>query len=114
MTRFEATVFRSVLEKMALYSGYSNVDMYFSKNINIELKIKTNKDHFMFEIIVNLSNADPIDCSDCHLAWLIRDNRNLMSAVVNGDCSNRTRFDLLDPNGFIACPVSITVYAAAN
>ena len=51
--------------------------------------------------------ADPIDCSDCHLAWLIRYNRNLMQAVKSGYCSNGTRFESLDPNGFADCPVII-------
>ena len=53
--------------------------------------------------------ADPIDCSDCHLAWLIRDNRNLISALIDGQCSNGTRFEDLDPNGLADCPVIIMI-----
>ena len=45
------------------------------------------------------------DCSDCHLAWLIRDNRKLLPSVEQGTCSNGTTFDQLDPNGFAECPV---------
>ena len=50
---------------------------------------------------------DPIDCvSDpCHLAWLIRDNRNLLKVVDGATCSNGTGFEELDPDGFQNCPV---------
>ena len=52
--------------------------------------------------------ADPIDCSDCHLAWLIRDNRNLLPAVYLGQCSNGTTFEDLDPIGYNECPILST------
>ena len=50
---------------------------------------------------------DPFDCvSDfCHLAWLIRDNPDLLKAVTGGRCINGTKFKQLDPNGFNHCPV---------
>ena len=48
--------------------------------------------------------TDPINC-DCHLAWLIRDNRHLLPGVIYGKCSNGTSFKDLDPNGFASCPV---------
>ena len=51
--------------------------------------------------------TDPIDCGDCHLTWLIRDNRQLLDAVVGGSCSNGTRFGALDPSGYANCPVII-------
>ena len=44
--------------------------------------------------------TDPMDCSDCHLAWLIRDNRHLLAAVYKGTCSNGTTFQQLEPKGF--------------
>lgn len=53
---------------------------------------------------------DTIDCEKdvCHLAWLIRDNRHLLSAVSRGKCSNGTTFEKLDPEGFVVngvrCP----------
>ena len=51
--------------------------------------------------------TDPFDCSDCHLTWLIRDNRRLLPAVYKGTCSNGTRFEDLNPNGYENCPVII-------
>ena len=50
---------------------------------------------------------DPIDCESdlCHMAWLIRDNRNLLPAVNLGQCSNGTIFEDLDPNGYNDCPI---------
>jgi len=59
---------------------------------------------------LNSFNLDPIDCEmdPCHLAWLIRDNRHLLSAI-GGQCSNGTLFDYLDPNAFTDFPVIIIV-----
>ena len=51
--------------------------------------------------------TDPFDCSDCHLVWLIRDNRHLLAAVYGATCSNGTVFKDLDPNGYADCPVII-------
>ena len=64
---------------------------------------------------------DPFDCSKdpCHLAWIIRDNRQFLKFLkrdknydecnedVNKNyramCSNGTSFDDLDQNGFDHC-----------
>jgi hypothetical protein len=53
-------------------------------------------------------NTDAFDCVNdpCHLAWLVRDNRNLLSTVQQGKCSNGSSFDQLDVNEFQNCPVS--------
>ena len=51
---------------------------------------------------------DPIDCSDCHLTWLIRDNRHFLEFIYEGQCSNGTYLTDLDPNGFSDCPVRTT------
>ena len=52
--------------------------------------------------------ADPIDCERdiCHLAWLIRDDPNLMVAFYNNipTCSNGTRLDRLETSVFQSCP----------
>ena len=52
--------------------------------------------------------TDPLDCSTdkCHLAWLIRDNPNLLKYVVDATCSNGTLFTDLKPADFDAqnCP----------
>ena len=53
------------------------------------------------------------ECSDCHLAWLIRDNRHLLPVILSGvdyttpTCTNVTYFHLLNPNGYADCPVFI-------
>ena len=41
---------------------------------------------------------DPFDCEKdpCHLAWLIRDNRNLLGALRDATCSNGTKFERLN------------------
>ena len=63
---------------------------------------------FCFEfaqILLFLISQDPFDC-DCHLAWLIRDNRELLPYLDDtGTCSNGTTFEDLDPNGFADCAV---------
>ena len=60
---------------------------------------------FLFFLII--CDPDPIDCRDCHLTWLIRDNRHLLTKVYGGQCSNGTSFEELDPQGFADCPVSL-------
>ena len=49
-------------------------------------------------------HIDPINCADCNLAWLIRDNRRLLKNVLYTTCSNGTRFEDLNPNGYRTCP----------
>ena len=46
--------------------------------------------------------TDAIDCKTdpCHLAWLIRDNPNLLKVVGNGRCTDGTRFEDIDPKTF--------------
>ena len=61
----------------------------------------------MFSIFFfKLKQIDPIDCETdfCHLAWLIRDNRDLLPAVAAGVCSNGTAFEDLNPDGYKSCP----------
>ena len=56
-------------------------------------------------------HLDPIDCTAnlCDLAWLIRDNRQLLNYVKSGTCSNGTAFTNLNPSGFpINCNVVTT------
>ena len=54
---------------------------------------------------------DPFDCvSDlCHLSWLIRDNPDLLKSVTGGRCSNGTKFEQLNPNGFNNCLVNFNL-----
>ena len=42
-------------------------------------------------------SKDPIEC-DCHLQWLIRDNRDLMKVIYGGTCSDSTPFEKLIPD----------------
>ena len=51
---------------------------------------------------VNYFSIDPFVC-DCGIAWLIRDNQNLLKAINGATCANTTRFEELDPNGFNQC-----------
>ena len=48
-------------------------------------------------------NVDPIDCSNCNLAWLIRDNRQLLTPISGGTCSNGTVFANLNPYAYANC-----------
>ena len=81
LTRFEATVFQSVLEKIAPFPYKSRIDI----------------------------SGNPIDCSDdniCHLAWLLRDRNYLLPAVVGGTCSDGTSFNNVNIDGLNDCPVN--------
>lgn len=56
---------------------------------------------------------DPFDCTTdyCHLSWLIRDNRNLLSAFDTfypPRCSNGTYFSELNPDGYVDCQIKQT------
>ncbi|XP_046650032.1 uncharacterized protein LOC124341131 [Daphnia pulicaria] len=76
LTRFEEAVFKSLLEQMVVTNGGG---------------------------LVNLE-SNPVNCGDCHLAWLIRDNPNLLSAVKSATCSDGTPFASLSPSIFSSCP----------
>lgn len=60
---------------------------------------------------------DPIDCSPrgiCSLAWLVRDNPNLLDRVWSATCSNGTYLYDLNPNAMQGlngkkCPKSSTI-----
>ena len=57
--------------------------------------------------------SDNFDCEkdNCHLAWLLRDNRRLLAAVRNGRCYFGTEdfpFALIAPGLFSECPVCYT------
>ena len=100
MTRFESGVFKNVLQNMEkVYNITGNNEMA----VNI---YKSNKkvNHFCFNL-KQFAKLDPINCTDdpCHLAWLIRDNPNLLEYVKYGECSNGTRFEHLNPFGFEDC-----------
>lgn len=42
-------------------------------------------------------SKDPIEC-DCHLQWLVKDNRDLMKVISGGTCSDSTPFEILIPD----------------
>jgi len=82
LTRFESGVFQSVLEGIA--ASNNNLTSY-----------------------VDIAGSQ-IDCVTdiCHLAWLVRDNPNLLNYVQNGVCNNGTTFKALLPEGFNSCPIT--------
>jgi len=43
---------------------------------------------------------------DCHLEWLIKDHRHLLSYIVDATCSNSTSFNDLSPDSYAGCPVN--------
>ena len=45
---------------------------------------------------------DPIKC-DCHLAWLVRDNRNLLNYIEGAKCSDSKNVVDLKAQDFIRC-----------
>jgi len=102
LTRFDSEVFFQVLSRIA--SDSSELQAYFH--------ITDSKPRVFF---IKLSNnicklyLDPIDCESdpCHMAWIIRDNRRLLSVVNDGQCSNGTLFNQLDPNEYTDCQVSL-------
>ena len=67
-------------------------------------------DRIIYNFLKNVVSftSDPFDCvSDpCHLAWLIRDNRQLLDQVPAARCSNGVAFKDLDVSQFNDCPAS--------
>ena len=57
-------------------------------------------------IFINIADTDPFDCASdpCHMAWLIRDNRDLLTPVASAQCSNGTWFTDLNPSALKGCP----------
>lgn len=84
-----------------IYNGNNEINIGKSK-LSISL-IGTLK--AFFKTHLKQLQLDPIDCTDdpCHLAWLIRDNPNLLRYVKYGECSNGTLFENLNPFGFENC-----------
>ncbi|KAI9554619.1 hypothetical protein GHT06_019892 [Daphnia sinensis] len=77
LSRFEEAVFRPLLEQMI--SATNNGGL-----VNLE--------------------SNPLECGDCHLAWLIRDSPGLLNAVESAVCSDGTALSALNPSIFADCP----------
>ena len=76
--------------------------------MKLQLKIQLPIGFFLNQIIIpknGIFDIDPFDCESdpCHLAWLIRDNRDLFGRLDDARCSNGTLFNQLDPDGFNQC-----------
>ena len=108
LKRFESGVFQSVL--LSLKGNNNDYNSYYASiNGGIHLEVSFNQSEVD---IINMYRSslitDPIDCTTdpCHLAWLIRDNRQLINYVRYGYCSNGTAFSDLNAFGYSNCPIS--------
>ena len=85
--------------------------------IQFLLAVKYKKHHKDFQSKIFLKNAignftDPFNCycDPCHLAWLCRDNRNLLSHVFGAKCygtgvgNDNVFFEQISPDYFTNCP----------
>ncbi len=97
LTLYESAIFQTMLEQM-VFAGDGRGQVYIYAGISVR-KFHLNKISFHLYIYIP---TDPIEC-DCHLAWLIRDNRDLLNATKSSGCSNGTRFEDLNPEGFVDC-----------
>lgn len=62
----------------------------------------------LFKDRIFYSLSDLVDCSDCGLAWIIRDNRQLLKSV-QGTCNRNasaTPFQELDEHDYDQCEAS--------
>ena len=82
----------------------ASLEQFYKKCLKL---VSENSSSIMVSIIVRLSPeyekiifypiADPFAC-DCGLAWLIRDNRTLLTSTSGGTCADSKPFETLDPN----------------
>lgn len=109
LTRLESKVFKSILQQMTETTAYIAGVPWLGPSLDIsKSKLYTNQFKITLIICCLYFVEDPIDCSidPCHLAWIFRDNKDLLKAIKNGECSNGTLFELLDGvNAFNNCPV---------
>ena len=74
--------------------------------VDIESSIKQLDNLFdKFNNDITTYHSAPIDCvtDPCHMAWLIRDNRNLLSAIGFATCADGTPFGQLSANNYANC-----------
>ena len=109
LTRFEASSFKKFLYRQADLGG-RGIDIYGSNYMHRKLYLlSSNFNRFFCEDLIN--------CEEdlCHLAWLIRDNPNLLVYLratcdcmdLLPSCTNGTLLSKLNPNGFKHCPIEI-------
>ena len=98
LPRLDSDVFKKMLEQMV--TGIGNIDLgqYAAASKLIIFNVIENV------VFIFLNLADIVECGDCSLAWLIRDNRPLLRPILNGGCNNGSSFINLDPNGYNDCP----------
>ena len=106
-TRFQSSVFQGILQKMA--NGWENlgvIHVHRSKKWISHVRIILRINHWAFHLFPcnHLLHAclDSFDC-DCHLAWLIVDNRHLLRHVRGAKCSDGLPFTKLTSSQFAAC-----------
>ena len=108
MTDFQSSVFQSTLNSIGRYNN-SNKN-YVSISLSITNRSNNTVPHKNQIKNWTLFHLDPIDCLNnlfYLLAWLIRDNRQLLNYVNGGVCSNGTAFTNLNPLSSFSC-IAIT------
>ena len=107
LVELKSDVFKLILNSIAGYNN-SNSNHFASISASNDTKRRLFKNiKATFKYIYFL---DPIDCvaNLCDLAWLIRDNRRLLTYVIGGKCSNGTAVAILNSLGFSSCVSTTT------
>jgi hypothetical protein len=102
LTQLDPKIFKPVLQRMLirskkvlgrtpfLYLGNSQLSQTFIGSFYYEFKL------------ISLIYTDAIKC-DCHLAWLVRDNRNLLNYIEGAKCSDSRELIDLKADDFVRC-----------
>lgn len=105
MTRFESSVFQDILQKMANRwedPGVIHVHRSKKRISHVRIILCNQNELFTYSRVIICCTLDSFDC-DCHLAWLIVDNRHLLRHVRGAKCSDGLPFTKLTSSQFAAC-----------
>ncbi len=85
LTLFESNVFKKLLENMARWGNTGSIRLSGSKDFMILFLFMLGLSYIPFNAL------DPFKC-DCHLAWLVIDNRHLLNYVKGARCASNGYF----------------------